>query len=120
MGNHNPICKRCGGSKIKRGDELHRKICKCKNPEWELTNKSMKNNHPTVKPIALFEWLIKLVTREGQTVLDPFLGSGTTAISAHNTGRKCIGIEKEGEYIEIAKRRVTYWETQPKQMEIQA
>ena len=77
-----------------------------------------KNNHPTVKPIALFEWLIKLVTREGQTVLDPFLGSGTTAIAAHNTGRKCIGIEKEGEYIEIAKRRVEYWESQPRQMEM--
>lgn len=76
------------------------------------------NTHPTVKPIALFEWLIKLVTREGQTVLDPFLGSGTTAIAAHNTGRKCIGIEKEGEYIEIAKRRIAYWESQPRQMEL--
>ena len=79
-----------------------------------------KNNHPTVKPIKLFEWLIKLVTREGQTVLDPFLGSGTTAISAHNTGRKCIGIEKEGEYIEMAKKRVEYHESQPRQMEIGA
>jgi len=86
----------------------------------ERPRNSIKNNHPTVKPIALFEWLIKLVTREGQTVLDPFLGSGTTAISAHNTERKCIGIEKEGEYVEIAKRRVDYWESQPKQMEMRA
>ena len=90
--------------------------------DWEKADWSKRNinNHPTVKPIALFEWLIKLVTREGQTVLDPFLGSGTTAISAHNTGRKCIGIEKEGEYIEIAKRRVEHHESQPRQMEIGA
>jgi len=77
-----------------------------------------KNNHPTVKPIALFEWLIKLVTREGQVVLDPFIGSGTTAIAAHKTGRKYIGIEKESEYLEIAKKRIDYWEKQPIQMDL--
>ena len=77
-----------------------------------------KNNHPTVKPIKLFEWLIKLVIREGQIVLDPFIGSGTTAIAAHNTGRKCVGIEKEDEYLEIAKRRIDYWENQFQQVEL--
>ena len=81
-------------------------------------NLSHQNNHPTVKPIALFEWLIRLVTREGQIVLDPFLGSGTTAIAAHNAGRKCVGIEKEDEYLNIAKKRIDYWEEQPKQMEL--
>ncbi len=75
----------------------------------------VKNNHPTVKPIKLFEYLIKLVTREGQIVLDPFIGSGTTAIAAHNTGRKCVGIEKEDEYLEIATRRIDHWENKPKQ-----
>lgn len=64
------------------------------------------NTHPTVKPLALMEWLIKLVAREGETVLDPFLGSGTTARAALNTGRKCIGIERNTEYAEIARRRV--------------
>ena len=78
----------------------------------------MKNVHPTVKPIKLFEYLIKLVTREGQIILDPFIGSGTTAIATHNTGRKCIGIEKEDEYLIIAKRRIDYWRNQPKQMEM--
>ena len=78
----------------------------------------IKNNHPTVKPIKLFMWLIQLVTREGQLMLDPFIGSGTTAIAAHNTGRKCIGIEKEEEYLEIAKRRIEHWKNQPKQMEM--
>jgi len=83
-----------------------------------IRNNRMKNNHPTVKPIKLFEWLIKLVTREGQIILDPFIGSGTTAIAAHNTGRKCVGIEKEDEYLTIAKRRIDYWKNQPKQMEM--
>ena len=77
-----------------------------------------QNNHPTVKPIKLFEYLIKLVTRKGQAVLDPFMGSGTTSIAAHNVDRKCIGIEKEDEYLTIAKRRIDHWKNQPKQMEM--
>ena len=76
------------------------------------------NSHPTVKPIALFMYLIKLVTREGQIILDPFLGSGTTAIAAHKVGRKCVGIEREADYIEIAKKRVEHWQTIPQQVEI--
>ena len=65
-----------------------------------------KNNHPTVKPIKLMEYLVKLVSKEGATVLDPFLGSGTTAIACLKQGRKFIGIEKEEEYIEIAEARI--------------
>ena len=64
--------------------------------------------HPTVKPIALMKYLIKLITREGQTVLDPFMGSGTTGIACKELGREFIGIEKEPEYLEIAKRRIYY------------
>jgi len=104
-------CKKCG--KL----QLDYNSCECKNPDFERIEIN-KNNHPTVKPIKLFEYLIKLVTREGQIVLDPFIGSGTTAIAAHNTGRKCVGIEKEDEYLEIAKRRTDYWKSQPKQMEM--
>ncbi|TET41749.1 MAG: site-specific DNA-methyltransferase, partial [Dehalococcoidia bacterium] len=80
------------------------------------SKRKMQNDHPTVKPIKLFEYLIKLVTREGQIVLDPFIGSGTTAIAAHNVGRKCVGIEKEDEYLIIAKRRIDYWKSQPQQL----
>jgi len=65
-----------------------------------------KNNHPTVKPIKLMEYLIKLVSKEGATVLDPFLGSGTTAIACLKQNRKYIGIEKEKEYIKIAEARL--------------
>ena len=64
------------------------------------------NNHPTVKPIKLIEYLITLITPPNGTVLDPFLGSGTTAIAALNTGRYFIGIEKEPKYVELARKRV--------------
>ena len=64
------------------------------------------NNHPTVKPIALMEYLVKLVSREGQTVLDPFAGSGTTGIACKNLNRNAILIEREAEYVEIAKCRM--------------
>lgn len=65
-----------------------------------------KNNHPTVKPIKLMEYLIKLVTKENAVVLDPFGGSGTTMIACLKLNRKCILIEKEEEYVKIAKVRV--------------
>lgn len=66
----------------------------------------IKNNHPTVKPIALMEYLIKLITPKQGIVLDPFIGSGTTAIACLKNGFKFIGIEKEEEYIKIANARL--------------
>lgn len=65
-----------------------------------------KNNHPTVKPIALMEYLVKLVSRDGATVLDPFAGSGTTGIACKNLNRQFIGIEREEEYVKIARSRI--------------
>ena len=65
-----------------------------------------KNTHPTVKPIALMEYLVKLVSREGQVVLDPFMGSGTTGMACKKLDREFIGIEMMPEYMEIAKRRI--------------
>ena len=64
------------------------------------------NNHPTVKPIALMEYLIKMVTPKGGIVLDPFAGSGSTLVAAKQNGFKYIGIEKEEEYIKIAEARL--------------
>jgi site-specific DNA-methyltransferase (adenine-specific) len=62
--------------------------------------------HPTQKPVALFEYLIKTYTNEGEIVLDNCIGSGTTAIAALNTERFFIGIEKEEKYVEIARKRI--------------
>ena len=64
--------------------------------------KGEKNTHITVKPIELMEHLVKLFSKSGATVLDPFLGSGTTAIACKNTNRKCIGIELNKEYYDIS------------------
>jgi len=69
-------------------------------------NVDNKNSHPTQKPVALFEYLIKTYTNEGDLILDNCIGSGTTAIAARNTGRHFIGIEKEAKYCEIARKRI--------------
>ena len=62
--------------------------------------------HPTQKPVALFEYLIRTYTNEGEIVLDNCIGSGTTAVAAINTGRNFIGIEQEPEYVELARKRI--------------
>ena len=62
--------------------------------------------HPTQKPVALFEYLIKTYTNEGEIILDNCIGSGTTAIASINTNRNYIGIEKEKEYVDIANERI--------------
>lgn len=62
--------------------------------------------HPTQKPIALCEYLIKTYTNEGETVLDNCMGSGTTGIACLNTNREFVGIEKSAKYFEIAQRRI--------------
>lgn len=67
--------------------------------------KGENNTHITVKPLSLIEHLIKLFSKEGAVILDPFLGSGTTAVACMNTSRKCIGIEINQEYFEICKER---------------
>ena len=62
--------------------------------------------HPTQKPVALLEYLIKTYTNEGQTVLDNCMGSGSTGVACVNTGRKFIGIEIDKKYFDISKQRI--------------
>jgi len=62
--------------------------------------------HPTQKPVALFEYLIKTYTSVGDTILDNCIGSGTTAVAAINTGRNFIGIEMDKGYCDIANKRI--------------
>ncbi len=66
-----------------------------------------QNVHPTVKPLKLMRYLCRLITPKGGTVLDPFMGSGSTGIAAKDEGFEFIGIEREKEYFEIAERRVS-------------
>ena len=70
--------------------------------------KKRKNIHPTVKPVALMEYLCRLITPPGGVVLDPFMGSGTTGIAAIREGFAFIGIEKMDEYLPIAKARIEH------------
>lgn len=69
-----------------------------------------RNHHPTVKSVALMRWLCRLVTPSGGIILDPFMGSGSTGVAALAEGFRFIGIEREAEYVEIAKRRIAHAE----------
>jgi site-specific DNA-methyltransferase (adenine-specific) len=68
------------------------------------------SRHPTVKPIDLIAWLVKLVTPPGGTFLDPFAGSGTAAVAALKTGRNAILIEREAQYVADIKERIGFYE----------
>ena len=69
-------------------------------------NKKEAGLHPTQKPVALMEYLIKTYTNEGETVLDFTMGSGTTGVACKNLGRNFIGIEKDAHYFEVASCRI--------------
>jgi hypothetical protein len=67
----------------------------------------VKNNHPTTKPVKLMSYIITLFTREGDWVIDPFLGSGTTGLASKLINRHFVGIEREKEYFDICEERLS-------------
>jgi site-specific DNA-methyltransferase (adenine-specific) len=71
--------------------------------------KGAGNNHPTVKPVALMKYLIKLVTPQGGKVLDPFTGSGSTGMAAVELDYDFTGCELDQDYVDIANNRITAW-----------
>ncbi len=75
-------------------------------PKSILTFPSERGLHPTQKPVALMEYLIRTYTNEGDTVLDNTMGSGTTGVACMNTGRDFIGIERDADYFAIAQKRI--------------
>ena len=75
-------------------------------PRATRKEKGDYNNHPTVKPVSLMSYLVKIYAAEETMVLDPFCGSGTTGVACVNTNRNFIGIERDEEYYEIAKTRI--------------
>jgi len=81
-------------------------------PVSERFTKTARNVHPTVKPIAVMRWLARLVTPPGGLILDPFNGSGTTGCAAVLEGFRYLGIEREPEYVEIARARIAHWAAQ--------
>lgn len=86
----------------------YKKTYNFKNPINILKYQKVRDGskHPTQKPVALFEYLIKTYTNEGEVVLDNVIGSGTTAVAALKSNRKFIGFEKEDKYYNIALKRI--------------
>jgi len=101
---YNDRCANCGKKFIGPPE----RICKCKDRKnvSDKTVFTMKNSHPTVKPVQLMSWLITLGSREGDLILDPFAGSGTTGVAAKTLKRNFIMIEMEAEYCEIMAARL--------------
>lgn len=89
----------------KSGTENHQEFTNYPRSIIRIANDS-KPVHPTQKPVALMEYLIRTYTNEGDTVMDNCMGSGTTGIACMNTGRKFIGMEQDAKYFEIAQKRV--------------
>jgi site-specific DNA-methyltransferase (adenine-specific) len=77
----------------------------CKNTVWRFPNGRSKQ-HPTEKPIKLFEYLVKASSNQNDILFDPCMGSGTTGVACKNLGRNFIGVELDKEYFEIAKTRI--------------
>ena len=82
-----------------------------KGVEQKFTTKPSANIHPTVKPIKLMKYLCRLITPKGGTILDPFMGSGSTGMAAKEENFDFVGIEKEEEYFNIASARIESVET---------
>jgi site-specific DNA-methyltransferase (adenine-specific) len=92
-----------GEKRTRKGGDLHNP-CSVVCIKGDV--KKGHGHHPTQKPVALMEYMIKTYTNEGDTVLDFTMGSGTTGVACVNTGRKFIGIEMDADYFEIAKERI--------------
>jgi site-specific DNA-methyltransferase (adenine-specific) len=95
-------CSHCNTSMLKPED------CKCENPDWITPAK--KNTHPTIKPVSLMSYLVRLVTPPNGIVLDPFMGSGSTGIAAQLEGFRFCGMEMDADYFKIAEARIENYE----------
>lgn len=106
--------RKIGGGKFKQSDfmgiifDTNKKIVNDAYPTSiiQFSNRKGKLLHPTQKPVALLEYLIKTYTNEGETVLDNCMGSGSTGVACKNTNRNFIGIELDENYFNIAKERI--------------
>ena len=112
-------CAKCGGYLLQNPDRPS--ACKCEEPE-RIHAKS-RNSHPTVKPLALTEYLARLilppVEYAPRRLLVPFAGSGSEMIGAYQAGwDEIVGVELSPEYAEIAEKRLKYWTSIPKQLEL--
>ena len=99
-------CEELDESNVDYGERMGQNNSKIRPDGTERKSNIQKNNHPTVKPIKLMQYLVRLVTPKGGICLDPFLGSGTTACACIKEGMNYIGIEREEDYVKIANARI--------------
>jgi DNA modification methylase len=92
-----------GATYLIRGDNLT--VCRTDTTLLEFDRPSRSTDHPTMKPVALFEYLMVNSTQRGTSVLDPFAGSGTTLLAAERTGRTAWCIELDPRYVDVIRRR---------------
>ncbi len=97
-------CRLCG----KQPHNVGNSSCRCPEPDFQAEPRDVNRiAHPTVKPLELMRWLVRLVTPPGGTVLEPFAGSGTTAEAAMREGFRCIAIEREADYLPLIEARLS-------------
>lgn len=82
------------------------KVFNCRHRGFLKDSKETLVAHPTQKALEVMKWCIELFSKPGDTILDPFMGSGTTGVACALLGRNFIGIERDPKYIDIAKRRI--------------
>ena len=103
------VQKRGSASEVYQGKDLSVTVNETgmRHPlSWRVFQRDADKTHPTQKPVALMEYLIKTYTNAGETVLDFTCGSGTTGVAAANTGRRFIGIERDPDYFTVASARI--------------
>src|SRR5690606_33909985 len=104
-------CNVCGSKgKPAGGEQSGKPWPTCGHDDWSMAETGRPNSgyiaHPTVKPLALMRWLVRLVTPPGGTVLEPFAGSGTTVEACLLEGFQCIAIEREADYLPLIRQRI--------------
>ena len=106
-GNKDTIAGEATGLKVGKKDGSYCGELRFPSSVQKINNKHPddRGKHPTQKPVALFEYIIRTYTNKGETVLDNTMGSGTTGVACINTGRNFIGIERDPEYFKIAQAR---------------
>ena len=104
---------------VEDGTRYPTDVIKCSNWNGALFGKTDKaTKHPTQKPVALIEYLIRTYTNEGETVLDFTMGSGSTGVACINTNRSFIGIELDAGYFKIAEKRIADAQNKPDQISL--
>jgi DNA modification methylase len=96
-----------------KGEGHHFNYHQGQSPDYIITNNGYEHFHPTQKPLLAMDWITRFWSFEGDTIFDPFMGSGTTGVACVQLGRNFIGCEIEPKYFEIAKNRIAQAELQP-------